>query len=69
MAMQPYISLVSTLNTALNDLQKIICLRKSDVSIERVSVCYVVQNFSFKTLSAMLLYQWRPKYVTTMTSH
>ena len=27
--------------TELNDLKKIICLRKSDVSVERISVCYV----------------------------
>ena len=32
------------LNTELNDLRKIICLRKSQVSVERISVCNVIEN-------------------------
>ena len=28
-------------NTELNDLRKIICLRKSEVSVDRISVCYI----------------------------
>ena len=46
-------------NTKTNDLRKVICLRKPENSVERISVC----NFDFKfdgawhTLSAMLLYQ------------
>ena len=30
--------------TELNDLRKIICLRKSEVSVERISVCNVIGN-------------------------
>ena len=33
----------------LNDLRIIICLRKSEVSVERISVC----NFSFKNWQSM----------------
>ena len=29
----------SIFNTKLSDLRKIICLRKSEVSVERISVC------------------------------
>ena len=28
----------------LNDLRKIICLRKSEVSVESISVCYVTEK-------------------------
>ena len=31
-------------NTELNDSRKIICLRKSEVSVERISVCNVTEN-------------------------
>ena len=31
-------------NTELHDLRKIICLRKSEVSGERISVCNVIEN-------------------------
>ena len=49
----------------LNDLRIIICLRKSEVNIERISVCNVVKNLGehgihclpWHTLSAMLLYK------------
>ena len=30
--------------TELNDLKKNICLRKSEVCVERISVCHVVEN-------------------------
>ena len=33
-------------NTEWNDLRKIICLRKSEVSVERVSVCKVIENLA-----------------------
>ena len=32
------------LNTQLNDLRKIICLRKSEVTVERISVCNVTEK-------------------------
>ena len=45
-------------NTELNDLRKIILLRKSEVSVERISVCDVAENGgAWQTLSAMLLYK------------
>ena len=31
-------------NTELNDRRKTICLRKSEVSVERISVCNVIKN-------------------------
>ena len=31
-------------DTELNDSRKIICLRKSEVSVERISVCNVIEN-------------------------
>ena len=34
----------SICNTELNVLRKIICLRKSEVSVERLSVCNVTEN-------------------------
>ena len=34
----------TTLNTELNDLSKIICLRKTLVSVERISVYKVIEN-------------------------
>ena len=30
---------INTYNTELNDLNKFICLRKSEISFERMSVC------------------------------
>ena len=32
-------------NTELNNLRNIICLRKSDISIERISICNVIENW------------------------
>ena len=57
-------------NTELNDLRKIICLKKkSENSVERISVCNVTENLveHWHTLSAMLLYQCHHKYITIMT--
>ena len=34
------------LNTELNDLRKIVCLRKSEVSVEIISVCNVIENLA-----------------------
>ena len=55
-------------------MRKIICLRKSEVSVERISSCNVIGNFSehgMSTQSAMFLYQYRHGYVivTTTTSY
>ena len=44
-------------NTDLNDLRKVICLRKSEVSVERTSACNVKFGGAGHTLYAMLLYQ------------
>ena len=33
-------------NTELNDFRKYICLRKSKLSVERISVCYVFENLA-----------------------
>ena len=30
----------------LNDLRKIICFKKSEVSVERISVCNVIENLA-----------------------
>ena len=59
------------LNTELNDLRKMICLRKTQVSVERISVYKIIESlvqhgrhclpcstkFSMTILSAMLLHQ------------
>ena len=36
---------VNALNTELNDLRIIICLRKSEVTVKRSSVCNVTKNW------------------------
>ena len=53
-------------NTELNDFRKIICVRKSEVSVERISVSYVIEN-----LSAMLCNQRRHRSdtIATVTSY
>ena len=33
-------------NTELNDLRIIVCLRKSEVSVEKISVCRVTENLT-----------------------
>ena len=33
-------------NTESNDLRKIICLRKSEVTVGRISVCNVIENLA-----------------------
>ena len=57
-------ALFSLKNTELNDLRKIICLRKTYILVERISVYKVTENLlehdrHFKDLimSAMLLHQ------------
>ena len=35
---------LNTHNTELNDLRNIICLKKSEVSVERISVCNAIEN-------------------------
>ena len=37
---------IMTANTELNDLRRIICLRKYEVSVERISVCNVIKNLA-----------------------
>ena len=37
---------VYTFNTELNYLRKIISLRKSEVSVEKISVCIVIENLA-----------------------
>ena len=32
------------LNTELNDLRIIICLRKSEITVERISICNVIEK-------------------------
>ena len=47
-----------TFNAELNDLKIIICLRKTEVTVERISVCNVIENLAEHGIpSAMLLYQ------------
>ena len=36
----------SDVNTELNDLRKIICLRKSEVSVEMIPVCNFIENLA-----------------------
>ena len=36
----------TTVNTELNDLRKIICLRKSEVSVERISFCNAIEKLT-----------------------
>ena len=48
-----------TLNTEFNDSRKIIYSRKSEVSVEGISVCNAIENLAehgIHTLSAMFLY-------------
>ena len=58
-----------TFNMELNDLRIIFCLRKSEVTVERISVCNITEKL-LDTLSATLLYKRRHRSVTvaTMTS-
>ena len=42
----PYRENMAILNTELNDLRKNICLRKSEVSVERISVCNAIENLA-----------------------
>ena len=47
----------------LNDLRKIICLKKSEISIERITVCNVTENMAEHGIHSMLLSQWRHRSV------
>ena len=38
-------------NTELNVLTRTICLRKSEVSVERISVCNVFEKFAVAMMS------------------
>ena len=51
-------------NTELNDLRIIICLRKPDVIVERISVCKAIEKLNEH---GMLLYQSRHDSVTVAT--
>ena len=45
-------------NMELNDLRKIICLRRSEVSVEKISFCIVIENLvEHGILSARMLYR------------
>ena len=45
-------------NMDLNEFRKVICLRKSEVSVERISVCNVIENLgSIAYTVCMFLYQ------------
>ena len=51
-------------------LEKIICLRKSEVFVERILVCNSIEKFggAWHTPSAMLLYHRHHRYIIiTMT--
>ena len=56
------------LKTRSFDLRKNICLRKSEVTAERFSVCNVIEKLIEHGIdSSMLLYQWRQRFVTVTT--
>ena len=69
-------------NTELNDLRKVICLRKTSVSVERISVYKAIkiwwsmadtyatlhQIFNDFILSAMLLHKRSHRSVTIVTT-
>ena len=42
----PAIHHSSTYKTELNNLGKVICLRKSEASVGRISVCYGIENLA-----------------------
>ena len=49
-------TVLSAWSTELNDMRKTTCVRKSDVSVERILVCYATDNFAeHGTLSVMLV--------------
>ena len=43
-------------NTEINDLRKIICLRKPEVSVERISVCNVIENLAEHSIHCLLCF-------------
>ena len=40
-------------NTELNGSRKIVCLRKSEVSVERISVCNVIENLAERNIHCL----------------
>ena len=63
----------TTQNTELKDLRNIICLSKSYISVERISVYKVTENLvehcrHYFILSAMLLHQLLHRSVTIATT-
>ena len=40
------VNIFNVYNTELNDLRKIICLRQSEVSVEIISICNVIENLA-----------------------
>ena len=64
--------LSNNINTELNDLRKIICLRKSEGSVKRFSVCDVIENLSERGMRCLpCSYTNDLIYITliTMTSY
>ena len=58
-------------NTELNDFRKVICLRKSELSVERISVCNVTENLAehgIYFLPCSCTSDIKTCYITTMTS-
>ena len=56
----------------LNDLRKIMCLRKSEVSVERISVCNIIENlaeYGIHCLPYSFTNDIRYATVTTMMSY
>ena len=48
-------TLQEVLNTELNDLRNIICLRNYEVSVERISVCNVFENLPEHGIHCLLI--------------
>ena len=46
--------------TELNNLRKIICLRKSEVSVERISVCSVMSLKTWRSMDYTVCYALVP---------
>ena len=57
-----------TENTELNDLRIIICLRKSEVTVEKISVCNAIEKLMEHCIDfVMLLYKGRHRSVPVAT--
>ena len=46
LVLAPHLKKATIANTKLNDLREIICLRKSEISVERISVCNDIENLA-----------------------